>query len=308
LKKLKKKNFYKHRYKYIQLHADDIGRSKNINSTIFQSIDKGMVRGVSVIVGQKYSLEAIKKLKKRQIKTRLHLNLTEGLSSAKHKDQSDLVDQNGNFAMDFFALFFSPLKFGFHKLKKDINKEINAQIIIYKKALNLKKFSLDGHNHIHCIPWISSIMLKLGQKHKLQEIRIPREKFVISRKSNIFKFSFYINIIKFILLNILSISLVNKAKKQGIFCQKNFIGILDTGHMNSLTIKKGLEVYKDKNKQELVEILIHPGASKLKEKSIFTSDNQQSYYLKKERLDELNLSKDPKLHKIFIEYENSFSN
>ena len=106
---MKKKNFYKHRYKYIQLHADDIGRSKNINSTIFQSIDKGMVRGVSVIVGQKYSLEAIKKLKKRQIKTRLHLNLTEGLSSAKHKDQSDLVDQNGNFAMDFFALFFSLL-------------------------------------------------------------------------------------------------------------------------------------------------------------------------------------------------------
>ena len=51
-----------------------------------------MVSGVSVIVGQKYSLEAIKKLKKRQIKTRLHLNLTEGLSSAKHKDQSDLVD------------------------------------------------------------------------------------------------------------------------------------------------------------------------------------------------------------------------
>ena len=65
MKKLKKKNFYKHRYKYIQLHADDIGRSKNINSTIFQSIDKGMVRGVAVIVGQKYSLEAIKKLKKK---------------------------------------------------------------------------------------------------------------------------------------------------------------------------------------------------------------------------------------------------
>jgi len=87
----------------------------------------------------------------------------------------------------------------------------------------------------------------------------------------------------------------------------NFIGILDTGHMNFFTIKKGLEFYKAKKNQELVEILIHPGASKLKEKSSFTNDNQQSYYLKKERLDELNLSKDQKLHKIFSEYENSFS-
>ena len=64
---------------------------------------------------------------------------------------------------------------------------------------------------------------------------------------------------------------------------------------------------KAKKNQELVEILIHPGASKLKEKSSFTNDNHQSYYLKKERLDELNFSKDQKLHKIFSEYENSFS-
>ena len=302
-----KKKFYKNRYKYIQLHADDIGRSENINSTIFQSIDKGIVRGVSILVGQKYSLKAIKKLKRRRVKMRLHLNLTEGLPSAKHEIQSDLIDQNGNFSMDFFSLFFAPLKFGFQKLKKDISKEINEQIKIYKKALNLKKFSLDGHNHIHCIPWISSIMLKLGQKHKLKEIRIPREKFIISRKRNIFKLFFYINIIKFILLNILSFNLIKKAEKRGIFCQMNFIGILDTGHMNFSSIKKGLEFYKAKKNQELVEILIHPGASKLKEKSIFTNDNQQSYYLKKERLDELNLSKDQKLHKIFNEYENSFS-
>ena len=114
---MKKKKFYKNRYKYIQLHADDIGRSENINSTIFQSIDKGIVRGVSILVGQKYSLKAIKKLKRRRVKMRLHLNLTEGLPSAKHEIQSDLIDQNGNFSMDFISLFFAPLKFGFQKLK-----------------------------------------------------------------------------------------------------------------------------------------------------------------------------------------------
>ena len=58
----------------------------------------------------------------------------------------------------------------------------------------------------------------------------------------------------------------------------------------------------------MVEILIHPGNSSFKERSTFDKRGEQSYYLKKERISELNLSKDKKLHKIFSDYENSFSN
>ena len=55
-----------------------MGRSQNINSMIFESIDEGFVRGVSIIVGQEFSLQGIIGAKKRDIKMRLHLNLTEG--------------------------------------------------------------------------------------------------------------------------------------------------------------------------------------------------------------------------------------
>ena len=68
--------------------------------------------------------------------------------------------------------------------------------------------------------------------------------------------------------------------------------------MNILSISKGVNsILKNKN-PGLIEILIHPGKSSLKEKKLWESHSQHLYYTKKERFNELVLSQNKKIRKI----------
>ena len=297
---IKKKNYQ------IQLHADDLGRSKYINATIFKSIDRGFVTGVSTMINHKHSLEGLKGAKRRSIKMRLHLNLTEGRSMCRYHTKSILVNNKGVFCNSFFSLLTAPLKPNFKKLKEETKKEILKQINFYLKNSKLKKLNLDGHQHIHCIPWISNIIINNKLKLKLVEMRVPNEKFFFSNYKNIFKLWYITNIIKFILLKILSKIIIKKIKKNKINYNNFFIGLLDTGHMTLSSIKNGIDSTLNNKKSGLIEVLIHPGHSTMKEKYLWDIDQQHSYYLKKERFNELVLSKNKKLKKILY-YENTFN-
>tara|TARA_B110000263_G_C15201358_1_gene460804 strand:- start:87 stop:956 length:870 start_codon:yes stop_codon:yes gene_type:complete len=282
----------------INLHADDLGRSKNINLNIFKSVDKGFVTGVSIMTNHKHSIEGIKGAKKRRIKMRLHLNLTEGKSLFSYNKESKLVNEKGIFSNSFLTLLIAPLKPNFTKLKKDTKNEIDEQIKLYLKYSKLTKLNLDGHQHIHCIPWISNILIKNKSKFKINEIRIPNEKFFISTYTNLFKPWYLTNIIKFILLKYFSHLLINKFKKNQIKYNDFFIGLLDTGHMNVHSIFKGVNSILKNNNHGLIEILIHPGKSSFKEKKLWESHSQHLYYTSKERFNELVLSQNKKIKKI----------
>jgi len=290
------------------LHADDLGRSQNINSMIFESIDEGFVKGVSIIVGQEFSLQGIIGAKKRDIKMRLHLNLTEGKACAKHSLNSSLVNRNGFFTQSFFSLFFAPFKINFFRFKNDVTKEINFQIKEYLKVSKLKNFNLDGHQHVHCIPWISKIIMEMTSKYSLKEIRVPNDTFYVFNLLNFLKSWYYINLMKLILLKILSKDLVKKAEKNKIKFNEKFIGVLYTGHMCINSIRYGIEKLKNKKKHSSLEILIHPFISDIKEKKYWKNSKQHHYYLQKERFKEFTLSKDIQLKKILVMYENFINN
>ena len=290
----------------IKLHADDLGRSKSINAAIFKSIDSGFVTSVSVMINHKHSLDGIKGAKKRKIKMRLHLNLTEGKSMYKHHQISRLVNSTGTFCNSFFSLFVAPLKPNFKKIKEETKKEIYEQIKFYLKKNKLKKLNLDGHQHIHCIPWISNIVINAKLKFKLKEMRVPNEKFFLSSYKNIFKSWYFTNVIKFSLLKVLSKIITKKIKKNKINYNDFFVGLLDTGHMTLNSIKNGIDNLAHTQKSSLIEVLIHPGYSSTKEKDLWDTKQQHSYYIKKERHNELLLSKNKKLKKILY-YENTFN-
>ena len=297
------------RQKYnVILHADDLGRSRNINSMIFESIDEGFVRGVSIIVGQEFSIQGIIGARKRDIKMRLHLNLTEGKASAKHNLNTSLVNKNGFFTQSFFSLFLAPFKINFSRFKNDVNKEINFQIKEYLKISKLKNFNLDGHQHIHCIPWISKIIMELTSKYNIKEIRVPNDTFCVFNLLNFLKSWYYINLIKFVLLKILSKDLVKKAEKNRIKFNEKFIGVLYTGHMCINSIRHGIEKLKNIKKHSSLEILIHPFISDVNEKKYWNNRKQHHYYLQKERLKEFTLAKDVQLKKMLVKYDNFINN
>ena len=69
-----------------EIHADDIGLSNCISKGILESLQKGYVTGVSLMVGQSDTENSFKEIINNnlfnKIRICLHLNLNEGQASA----------------------------------------------------------------------------------------------------------------------------------------------------------------------------------------------------------------------------------
>ena len=85
--------------------------------------------------------------------------------------------------------------------KKKVENEILRQIKIYKKFLNKDEVFLDGHQHVHMIPWIFNLIFNLRKKNKIVNIRIPNEIFVISI-FDLLRFNILKNIFKYFVIKI----------------------------------------------------------------------------------------------------------
>ena len=158
--------------------ADDFGISPGVNDAIIKSHNKGSLTHASIMVNMKYFQDAIQK-KKNQAKNLnigLHLNLTTGKALSDINKINLLVDDKGYFKHSFVKLLLLP----FLKDKKGLQKQIEIEIenqINYCIKNNIKLSHLDSHKHIHTIPWIFEIVIKLSNKYKIPRIRTINENF-----------------------------------------------------------------------------------------------------------------------------------
>ncbi len=262
--------------KKIILHADDYGRSPNISKSIYQCIKAKTINSISIIVSEKiYGLNYLKKIK---VKKRLHLNLTD--FSQKLSKKSFLYD------LSFIDLLLLPLFPRYNQKKKIIEKEIDRQIKIYQKISKEKKIFLDGHQHIHMIPWIFDLIYQKRVKFNISSMRIPDEKFIINIE-DIIKLSILKNIIKFFIIKILIFFSSHKIKK--INYDYKFFGIIYSGYQNIKYIHKLLNLKSNKKLKNKIEILLHPGFASKSEKNLFKKSFFE-YYSSVKRIKEFNLT------------------
>ena len=173
--------------KYL-IHVDDFGRSKKISEKILKYVIKKKISSVSVMIGFiKSNLH--KKLLNTNIPTRLHLNLTDNKNYEFNKEQKDT---------SFIRILFLS-----KKNKKFIIKEINNQINEYKKTYKLKKIRIDGHQHIHFIPWIYKYLIN-SKKKIISEIRWPVEKISMPSLKYLFNLSILKNILSLMIIYLFS--------------------------------------------------------------------------------------------------------
>ena len=120
---------------------------------------------------------------------------------------------------------------------------------------------------------------------QISYVRVPKEPFFIdlSHFVNI-KNYLGLNIIKHILLNLLSIQLVKKLAKQNIAHNDIFIGVLFTGNVTFNSIKKAM---KKINNTKTIEILLHPGYLSLQESFKYKDDKFKQFYTSKNRKNEM---------------------
>jgi predicted glycoside hydrolase/deacetylase ChbG (UPF0249 family) len=257
------------KHKKILFHADDYGRSVEISKNILKCLKYGCLNSVSIIINRDTSSHnSLKKLK--NINLKLHLNLTE-LQKSKSSKKKFLKN------LSFFKLFFLN-----NFEKKIIINKINSQIKKFIKIYRPKNLKIDGHEHVHMIPWIFKYLLKQKKKYNIQQLRNSNELLMPPRLKDLISYRYIRNFFACIFVKVLYYY-----NKEINLNSPQFTGILYSGVQNIDTIKKTLNFYKRKN-YENYEILIHPGYTSLKEKTKFKKE-YFNFYSSKNRKTEYKL-------------------
>ncbi|MFA5144804.1 MAG: ChbG/HpnK family deacetylase [Candidatus Omnitrophota bacterium] len=209
--------------KKIVINADDFGLSRGINEGIINCINAGIVNSVSLVANGSEFEAAVKLLEKNSgFETGIHFVLTEEKALLNKKEIPTLVDKGGYFPRNWFS-FLGLFCTGKIKIY-EINKELEAQI---SKMIHsgIKISHIDSHCHIHLLPGIIDLIIKLANKYRINFIRIPSEYCaplrILNKKG-----------LKVLILNLLSYKARKKIKRNGLFCIDSALGIYNSGNLN----------------------------------------------------------------------------
>lgn len=235
--------------KKFTINADDFGLSKERNEAILQGVLSGVINSTSVIVNMPAFDNAINTIlpKMPNINLGFHFNIMEGKSLT---NSELLTDKNGYFKNSYLQLILKSYNQNFlNALEIEFRAQIEKILEFYPVT------NLDSHVHIHAIPNIFKLFLRLAKEYNIKYIRTQNEiPYLVS--SSLLNYKFYINILKNILLKYFTYINKQQLKHTDLLTNDYFVGILYSGFMSETTIKNGL--LKIKGKDNFTEVIFHP--------------------------------------------------
>jgi hopanoid biosynthesis associated protein HpnK len=162
------------RKKRLIVAADDFGLTEGVNQAIATAYRNGILTTASVIVNGRAFELAVGIVKNNPgLDVGLHLNLTEGLSTADPTGIPSLANLSG-------FLYDHPLKlaaalFRGRVRSADLETEIRTQI---EKTIGsgLEITHIDGHKHVHVIPQVFQAICHAAPDYGIQAIRSTVER------------------------------------------------------------------------------------------------------------------------------------
>ena len=234
----------------ITIAADDFGLSHGITDTILETVDKGPVTLVSVIPNGEAVEYAIEEYKKRSehLTLAVHINLTEGRALSAASDITLLANAAGNFKYDIAGLWIAYLTAGSGArlpLREQVRREITTQFNRIREASGLEKIAVNGHQHVHLIPFVFDELIGLPGITKVRTVREP------------FQWSWSLaTLLARIILASLSKRVSRIARLHDIATNDSFVGFVHSGYMTEQVLRTGLAGAKGR-----VEMLLHPGSA-----------------------------------------------
>lgn len=259
--------------KKIVINLDDLGMSPGTNKAIFNLFEEGTLpirASIIATTGTPFQ-EAMNEINKRKdLNLGIHLSLTYGksLTGSNRFSSSENI-----FNLTFFDILLrSKSKY----FLVDVENEFRSQIISVMKVTR-KITHINTHQHIHAIPAINKIILKLAKEFHICDIRGFKEKpimYLNSTKAYSRIFSTYA--IKF-----------NVVKFMGFFREKRkeryLYSILFSEIPLNIGIFSKLIVFSRSN---CIEILAHVGDYTENEDHSFFTKGEERYHNSEKRLNE----------------------
>jgi predicted glycoside hydrolase/deacetylase ChbG (UPF0249 family) len=255
----------------IDWNADDFGATPKVTRNIAEVWQYGKVNSVSVIANGTALTEAARAVlsdPKRPLRIMVHLNLSEGQPLADAAKVPMLVNKRGEFFLGFAGLWALWLRLPGAKrgeFLQQIRHEWSLQIETVKSAFAPHQVAgVDGHIHVHMLPFLFPVAASLAEQQQLTEIRITREIFHFSMQESL-RLGFPVNIAKHLLLNWLSRSARITARWFGLQSPDAVAGVLYSGKMTRAVAVAAMRRAEGRQYQWL-ELIFHPGRAAVSEK------------------------------------------
>ena len=256
------------------VNADDLGMTPGANQGIFEGFDRGAITHASIMANCDYFDEAMEGMQERpDLGLGMHLNITYGKPIIQN---SLYCDDAGIFNLGYLDL----LKNRSQEFLAAVEAEWEAQIKrVLDSSLTKKLTHLDSHRHVHMIPHLYKIAVKLAKKYGVERIRLINESMLHSLLLTK-RFNFLLNggIVKYLLLR--SFSTID-AKYANYYDNIKFYSILYTGVIG------GDILQKLQNSKETYEIMVHPSVTTLDRDVRFYDEAEKAYRISKDREKEL---------------------
>lgn len=232
------------------LNADGFGMSKAFNRAVLDGYHNGFLSAASLCANGKAFNAAVNEIIPEcpNLSIGIHLNITHGRSLTK---APRLTNKRGKFNKKFVEILINSNDSEF---LNQIEFEFRTQI---ETVMNYTKVDyINSYCHIHAIPNIFKIVVKLAKEFNIPVIRTHYEEmyFVPSLRKHL-NFKYLPNIINLCLLNYFTLQNKKLLKENNLSTNDYLIGIGYNNLMDFSTLEQGLKVLED---DCLVETVIHP--------------------------------------------------
>lgn len=245
----------KARSKRLIVNADDFGLTQGVNRGIIEGHRNGIVTSTSLMTNMPAFNQAVAMARENpRLAVGVHLTLINGRPIARPSDVSSLLDGQGFFFDNPFALLRRLI--GGRVKHREIEIEVRAQI---EKALGeLGSIShLDGHKHLHIYPGILRPVLSVAKDYGIECIRYPVERTM--GFGAIWRSSRSLQIVKQYgtsrAIAILCLLEKRKLDYNGFSTPDHCVGITHTGFLNKGTLREIIRSLP----QGTTELICHPG-------------------------------------------------
>ncbi len=234
------------------VNADDFGISEAVNRGIIEAHDRGIVTSTSLMATGAAFEHAVELARSRPgLAVGVHLVLTEHRPLVGPAAVPSLVEPGGAFPPHVLRLLRNQLRR--RSSPAEVREELDAQIRRVSSA-GIVINHLDGHQHVHVVPGIASVVADLAAAHGITAVRYPAERV---RAHMLKSMRHAPRVVEQLVLRLLcAASPLERLRRSDDFVGFYFGGRLD--ELNLSTVLSGLPA------SGVVELMCHPGSEDMK--------------------------------------------
>jgi hopanoid biosynthesis associated protein HpnK len=243
--------------KNLIVNADDLGWTDGVNQGIAEAHRNGIVTSTSLLANGAAFASGVELARSTPgLGVGVHLNLSDGEPIAPRELVATLLNDEGEFAGGPEALLLRIAKR--EVTVREAEQEWEAQIERVKEA-GIQPTHLDGHKHVHMLPGLFEVALRLAKRYGIGAIRVAHEtsslRAALSAGDALHASVVLKQGVQARGLKLLARDAREQAERAGISMSDYFCGIAQTGEMT----KEGVARLLRSLPEGTTELMTHPG-------------------------------------------------